>query len=52
MSKVTLKSAKRTTSISRIAIRNAVSAAYDKKANGHPSKTSSQAVIKVAAHSS
>ena len=41
MSKVTLKSGKRDTNISRTLVRNAVSSAYIKRSNGHSSKTRS-----------
>ncbi len=41
MSKLTLKSAKRDTNISRTIVRNAVSSAYIKRSNNHSSKTDS-----------
>lgn len=42
MSKVTLKSGKRDTNISRILVRDAVASAYIKRSNGHSSKTRSE----------
>lgn len=55
MSKVTLKSGKRDTTISRTLVRNAVTSAYSKRSNGQSSKThsgASQSGDKIATKSS